>query len=213
MILRKFFCDKQPEFKPLHWPSCSSKVNSPGREMGWARGKVDYWNTAMFHCPNFPLIHQMENNCLPRLPWMMVFEGFIVLVPLAGMTKWWSDSSVFPWKGPGSLSTWTTSLNRGRNWVTETFSNLPKVTWSYKGFPCGSDSKASAYIVGDLGLIPGSGRSPGEGNGNPLQYACLENPMDRGPGRLQSMGSQRVGHNWMINTHNMVIYGVGRILI
>ena len=40
--------------------------------------------------------------------------------------------------------------------------------------------KASACIVGDLGLIPGSGRSPGEGNGNPLQYSCLENPMDGG---------------------------------
>ena len=44
----------------------------------------------------------------------------------------------------------------------------------------GSDSKASAYNVGDLGSIPGLGRSPGEGNGNPLQYSCLENPMDRG---------------------------------
>ena len=40
--------------------------------------------------------------------------------------------------------------------------------------------KASAYNVGDLGLIPGSGRSFGEGNGNPLQYSCLENPMDGG---------------------------------
>ena len=48
------------------------------------------------------------------------------------------------------------------------------------GFPGGSDSKASAYNVGEPGLIPGSGRSPGEGNGNPLQYPCLENPMDRG---------------------------------
>ena len=48
------------------------------------------------------------------------------------------------------------------------------------GFPGGSDGKESAYNVGDLGLIPGSGKSPGEGNGNPLQYACLENPMDRG---------------------------------
>ena len=45
-------------------------------------------------------------------------------------------------------------------------------------FPGGSDSKASTRDVGDLGLIPGSGRSPGEGNGNPLQYSCLENPMD-----------------------------------
>ena len=48
------------------------------------------------------------------------------------------------------------------------------------GFPGSSDGKASGYNVGHSGSIPGSGRSPGEGNGNPLQYSCLENPMDRG---------------------------------
>ena len=47
-------------------------------------------------------------------------------------------------------------------------------------FPGCSDSKASVCDVGDLGLIPGSGRSPGEGNGNPPQHSCLENPMDGG---------------------------------
>ena len=47
-------------------------------------------------------------------------------------------------------------------------------------FPSSSDGKASACNAGDLCLIPGSGRSPGEGNGNPLQYSCLENSMDRG---------------------------------
>ena len=47
-------------------------------------------------------------------------------------------------------------------------------------FPGGSDSKVSVYNAGDLGSIPGSGRFPGEGNGNPFQYSCLENPMDRG---------------------------------
>ena len=47
-------------------------------------------------------------------------------------------------------------------------------------FPGGSDGKASVYNAGDPGLIPGLGRSAGEGNGNPLQYYCLENPMDRG---------------------------------
>ena len=46
-------------------------------------------------------------------------------------------------------------------------------------FPGGSDCKASAYNAGDMGSIHGSGKSPGEGNGNPLQYSCLENPMDR----------------------------------
>ena len=48
------------------------------------------------------------------------------------------------------------------------------------GFPGGSDVKESACNAGDPGLIPGSGTSSGEGNGNPLQYACLENSMDRG---------------------------------
>ena len=47
-------------------------------------------------------------------------------------------------------------------------------------FTGGSESKVSAYNVGDLGLIPGSGRSLGEGNGNLLQYTCLENPMEGG---------------------------------
>ena len=45
---------------------------------------------------------------------------------------------------------------------------------------CGSDGKVSAYNVGDTGSIPGLGISPGEGNGNPLQFSCLENPMDGG---------------------------------
>ena len=58
----------------------------------------------------------------------------------------------------------------------------------YSGFPGGSDGKEYACNVGDPGLIPGSGRSPGEGNGNPLLYSCLENPMDRG---LQSTRLER----------------------
>ena len=49
-----------------------------------------------------------------------------------------------------------------------------------KEFPGGSDGKASAYNEGDLGSNPGLGRSSGEGKGNPLQYPCLENPMDGG---------------------------------
>ena len=56
-------------------------------------------------------------------------------------------------------------------------------------FPGGPDGKASAYNAGDPGLISGSRRSPGERNGNPFQYSCLGNPM---PGRLQSIGSQRI---------------------
>ena len=70
-----------------------------------------------------------------------------------------------------------------------------KKTSGKEDFPGGSDGKASVYNSGDPGLIPGLERSPGEGNGNPLQYYCLENPMDKEPGRLHSTGSQRIGHN------------------
>ena len=52
--------------------------------------------------------------------------------------------------------------------------------WIYHGFPGGSEVKASSSNAGDPGSILGLGRSPGEGNGNPLQYPCLENLMDRG---------------------------------
>ena len=62
--------------------------------------------------------------------------------------------------------------------------------------PGGSDGKASVYNVRDLGSIPGLGRFPGEGNGNPLQYSCLENLMDGGTWCwLLSMALQRVGHD------------------
>ena len=63
------------------------------------------------------------------------------------------------------------------------------------GFPCGSSGKESTHNAGDLGSIPRLGKSPGEGNGNPLQYPCLEKPTEE-PGGLQSMGSQRVVHDW-----------------
>ena len=69
-----------------------------------------------------------------------------------------------------------------------------------RGCPGGSVVKNPLTIAGDAGdavSIPGSGRSPGVGNGSPFQYPCLENPMDtEEPGGLQSRVSQRVGHNW-----------------
>ena len=64
-------------------------------------------------------------------------------------------------------------LNTGKKSLYE--NSVLNLVW---GFPGGSEVKASASNVGDPGLIPGSGRSPGEGNGNPLQYSCLENPTD-----------------------------------
>ena len=62
-------------------------------------------------------------------------------------------------------------------------------------FTGGSDGKESTCNSGDLSSIPGLGREPGEGKGNPFKYSCLENPMDRRKsGRLPSMGLQRIRH-------------------
>ena len=62
-------------------------------------------------------------------------------------------------------------------WLFDYFCLPTPMPW---GFPGGSDGKASACNAGDSGLIPGLGRSPGEGNGSPLQHSCLESPMDGG---------------------------------
>ena len=68
------------------------------------------------------------------------------------------------------------------------------VAWMVKNLPANA---------GDPSLIPGWGRSPGGGNGNPLQYSCLENPMDRGTWRARVHRLQTVGHDWASNIHSM----------
>ena len=81
----------------------------------------------------------------------------------------------------------TLSFAGGRCEVTGRFveiaihsiTNIKKKSFFIMGFPGGSEVKASACNAGYLGSIPGSGRYPGEGNGKPLQYSCLGNPMDR----------------------------------
>ena len=68
-------------------------------------------------------------------------------------------------------------------------------------FPAGSDGKTSAYSLGDPGLIPGSGRSSGEGNGTQLQYSCLEIPWREEHGRLQSVGFKELDMTEQIHFH------------
>ena len=79
-------------------------------------------------------------------------------------------------------------------------------TPGFLGLSGGSDGKESTYNVGDLGSVPGLGRSPRGGHGNPLQYSCLENP--QGQKRLAATvhGAQRVGHNWgnLVSTWGLV---------
>ena len=78
---------------------------------------------------------------------------------------------------------------------THTHTHTHAHTW---GFPGRSVIKNPPANSGDMGVISWSGRFPGEGNGNPLQYSCLGSPMDRGPSGLQSMELKRVGHDLAI---------------
>ena len=81
-----------------------------------------------------------------------------------------THSSALAWKIP-----WTEKPGRLQSVGSQSRTRLSDFP-----FPGGSDGKASACNARDLGSIPGSGRPPGEGNGNPLQHSCLENPMDGG---------------------------------
>ena len=88
----------------------------------------------------------------------------------------WLGLHAFTMKGLGSIPDWGTKIPQAAqpNKIKFLVPNM------LQDFPGGLDGKASTYNEGDPGLIPGSGRSPEEGNGSPLQYSCLENPMDGG---------------------------------
>ena len=74
-------------------------------------------------------------------------------------------------------------------------------SFAYRGFPGGSGGKESACNAGDSSSIPGWGQSPGEDKGNPLQYSCLENPMDRGAWQGYSLGLQSWTQLKRLSTH------------
>ena len=96
---------------------------------------------------------------------------YVYKLPLFDPCTLWWNVGLFP-----SLDYCEGSPNLGLQGCIYLFVD----TFVWMGFPGSSDSKASAHNAGDLGLIPGLGRSPGEGNGNPLQYSWLENSMDGG---------------------------------
>ena len=81
-------------------------------------------------------------------------------------------------------------LNSTNNWKCK----IPKIFRHFKIFLGGSDGKESTCNAGDMGSIPGLGRSLGEGNGNPLQYSCLENPTDKGSWGWLGVGYSPWGH-------------------
>ena len=103
----------------------------------------------------------------------------------------------------------TRVLAEDSGWVCRRWQLSPS-SFPHANFPGGSDGKQSACNAGDLGSIPWSRRSPGKGNGYPLKYSCLENSMDRRA--WQSMGLQRVGHNWATNRRAHSFPGAGSFL-
>ena len=98
-----------------------------------------------------------------------------------------------------ALSSWHNAIRKGKGKVKPLVNGKGTFTTDsfLTGFPAGVKLKNPLANAGDSSSIPGWGRSPGVGSGNPLQYSCLENSMDRGACGPQSMGSQRVRHDWM----------------
>ena len=115
-------------------------------------------------------------------------------VAVHGVTKNWTQ-----------LSDWTELMKEAQIQTWRNSRNIFYLIQNRSGaivcFPTGSVVKESACSAGDMGSVPGSGRSPGEGNGNRLQYSCLGNPMDKKPGGLQSRVSQRVRHDLVTKQH------------
>ena len=98
-----------------------------------------------------------------------------------------THSSILAWRIPYGVI-------KSQTWLSDF--HLQKFFW----FPGGSDSKESACNVGDWTSVPGSGTSPGEGNDNPLQYSCLENPMDRGAWWATAHGVTK-SRTWLSDYH------------
>ena len=119
------------------------------------------------------------------------------------------------WIALGSIAIFTTlSLPIQEHGVSLHLFVSCLISFISQGFSNGSgkESTCNAGNTGDVGLIPGLGRWPGGGNGNPLQYCCLRNPMDRGTWQAKSMGSQRVRHDrvlaWMDQCHSFLHTGL-----
>ena len=146
-------------------------------------------------CANLSLFNDNINNSLAAYSGSHTpqVKSPCITVKRSCMTQWKSYVPLLRFDAVKQINTkkkiiilWNTSINTVRE---------VKFRCCKKDivFPHGSVGKESACNAGDLGLIPGLGRSPGEGNGNPLQYSCLENPMDWGDWQVH--GVARVGHD------------------
>ena len=135
--------------------------------MGFSR--QEYWSRVPSPSPAWALGHENFTSCGSQ-----ALEHRLSSCSVQALLSMWDP--------PGSgIEPVSPSLTMTSSFLTKLTipGNFLVVQW-LADFPGGSDSKASVYNAGDPGSIPGLGRSPGEGNGNPLQYSCLENPMEGG---------------------------------
>ena len=192
------------------WPQWTA-VHQVPLSMGFPRH--EYWSGLPFPSPgDLPEagIKPVSPASLSNLRWILYLwatkealnkKQITVIIWLEVDGRVWRREeyhSVYIFVLHGILTVQKTKLQIIFNW--ENFLKLLKSqACQLLSFPGGSDGKESTYNAGDLGLIPGFGRSPGEGNGNPLQYSCLENPMDCSLPGSSVYRVARVGHNLVTN--------------
>ena len=176
---------------PHHWEGLKTVLVRPSSRKVLQSEKLSSWlSHSLLYRDALPCQLLEQSICqvtgVPRGPRRTALGlSFLHKEPYSGGLN---TEVIFSWKHRGCCFTYLFY-----SYLYEQFFN----------FPGGSDGKEPACNVGDPGSIPGLGRSPGEGNGYyPLQYSCLENPHgQRSLVGLQSMGSQRVRHDWATNTH------------
>ena len=136
--------------------------------------RQEYWSGLPFPSPAVLPRPRDQTHISCLLHW----QADSLPLALTGKTHWYDNLLVI---------TWTVCLQNKISFFVCFFTACPQCL----GFTDSSVVKIPPANVGNVGLIPEWGSSPGEGNGNPLQYSCLGNTTDRGPGGLQSMGSQK----------------------
>ena len=141
-------------------------------------GNVVWYSYLSKNFPQFVVIHIVKGFSLISEAEVDVFlESSCFFRDPAEVGNLISDSSAF---SKSSLNIWKFSVHTLLKPSLKEFEHYLANMWNERNcVVVWTDGKASAYNAGDQGSIPGSGRSPGEGNGNPLQYSCLENSMDR----------------------------------